>query len=176
MACKSGFTRRNSRMVRETLWIAGSSLRTTVASANTAVLITALNAAALALRPFTVVRIRGRVGVRSDQVATGELQDVAYGQCVVSEQASAIGVTAVPTPANDDGSDLFFVYARLMAEFVQSSGVGFESSGLQDVQDIDSRAMRKVEEGQDLIEVIEASSISDGAIVRTYSRTLIKLH
>ena len=41
---------------------------------------------------------------------------------------------------------------------------------------IDSKSMRKVEEGQDLIEVIENSAISNGAQVITYTRVLIKLH
>ena len=70
-----------------------------------------LNAAALALRPFTVVRTRANLIIRSDQQAASELFEVAYGETVVSEQASAAGVVSVPTPVTEDASD-WHVYDR----------------------------------------------------------------
>jgi len=176
MARKSGFVRRRGVMRRETAWFSGVSLETTIAAGGGAVLLTSLNAAALALRPFTVIRTRGRIGIRSDQSTTSETQDAAYGMAVVSDEAVAVGITAVPTPDASDGSDLWFVYERLMAQLQLKTAVGFDSAGLVDIQVIDSKAMRKVEPGQDMIEVIESSSFSAGCIIRTYTRSLVKLH
>ena len=99
--------------VRETAWIAGAYAVNIIATATTATLVTSLNAAALAIRPFTVVRTRGLIGLRSDQAAASEEQAIGYGKAVVSDQAVAIGITAVPTPVTDSGSDYFHVYESL---------------------------------------------------------------
>ncbi len=171
---KSGFTLRSGVMRRESLWFEGAVANTTVAAASTAVLVTSLNAAALALRPFTVVRTRGRIGIASDQQVATELQDAAYGLAVVSDQAVAIGVTAVPTPDTDNGSDLWFVYERLMQGFFFGSTAAFILT--LESRELDSRAMRKVEDGQDIVSVVETSSISDGVAIRSFQRLLIKLH
>jgi len=40
--------------------------------------------------------------VRSDQFVATEGYEIAIGMAVVSDQALAIGVTAVPTPFTDD--------------------------------------------------------------------------
>jgi len=173
---KSGFITRDGRKRRETRWLAGLSTNTVAAAANNATLLTSLNAAALALRPFTVVRTRGFMYIRSDQNAASETYEMAYGEAVVSDQASAIGVTAVPTPTTDDGSDLWFVYERRGGEVAFSDATGIQS--LQGIQPFafDSKAMRKVEDGQDIVSVQESSALSAGAQLLVYSRSLIKLH
>ena len=56
-----------------------------------------LSAIGLALRPFTLIRVRGIFTIASDQSAATETQVGALGVAVVSEQAASIGVTAVPT-------------------------------------------------------------------------------
>jgi len=146
-----------------------------LAAASNASFMNSLNAAALALRPFTVVRSRGFLHVKSDQ--TGALEDwnVALGYSIVSDQASAIGITALPTPDTDRGSDLFFVFEDLAGSFVFVSGVGFDSEG-GIFKDWDSKAMRKVEEGQDLVITSEAGAISAGLTITHGARILIKLH
>jgi len=98
-----------------------------------------------------------------------------YGHAVVSDQAVAIGVTAVPTPNVDNGSDLWFVFEAVMSDIkVGSDQTGFGRVGIERI--IDSRAMRKVEDGQDLVVVAEAGTGSDGMNMGHYVRTLIKLH
>jgi len=114
--------------VRDTLWFQGASAQTTIATVSTATLVTSLSAGALAFRPFTVVRTRGVLHLRSDQFANSESQSAAYGRCVVSDQAVAIGVTAVPTPITDNGSDLWFVYEMLKTRVEVSSAVGIEGN------------------------------------------------
>ncbi len=177
MARKSGYVRRHGVMRRETLWFTGVAANTTLAASGAAAIVTSLNAAALALRPFTIIRTRGRIGITSDQGAATEIQDAAYGLCVVSDEAVAVGVTAVPTPTASSGSDLWFTYMRLMGRLTVDTNVGSDAQGLADVQEVDSKAARKVEEGQDVVEVVESDAgISFGCIVRSFSRMLIKLH
>ena len=132
-----------------------------------------LNAAALALRPFTIVRERMYWYIRSDVLTGGEIYGGAVGFCVVSDQASAIGVTAVPTPITDQGSDLWYAYAQMFGRF---GGTAVEEVG-KDMQ-IDSKAMRKVEEGEDSIIVFESGAVTESlSMVSVFGgRTLLKLH
>jgi len=174
MARKTGFVRRSNRMVRETHWIGGTWVRSSHGSASTAVILTTLNAAALALRPFTIVRTRGVLAIESDQVATTEDFTAIYGECVVSDQANAIGVTAVPTPDTDNSSELWHVMQALFGKFHDATTVGFSIQ--EGFFPFDSRAMRKVEDGQDLIAVAETSAISSGCVISSFSRVLVKLH
>jgi len=173
---KSGFITRNGVRRRESLWFNTPGITQTVATNSTAFLLTSLNAAALGLRPFTVVRTRGLISCITDQNAATEDQHGAYGHAVVSDQATAIGVTAVPTPVTDNGSDLWFVYERFMSDFQFGTAVGFAKIG--GYFSIDSRAMRKVEDGQDIISVVEseAAGLTAGFAFRSYFRCLIKLH
>jgi len=79
------------------------------------------------------------LSIRSDQTGATEDQHAAYGAAVVSDQAVAVGVTAVPTPITDDFSDLWFVYERLIGTFV-TTGAGLTNKSYETV--IDSKAMR----------------------------------
>ena len=159
---------------RKTFWLSGAVVRGVLASASSATIVTSLNAAALALRPFTIVRTRGVWHIVSDQLAAVEQQETAYGAIVVSEEALAVGITAVPTPIDQDSSS-WILFDMMFNRFDFVSGVGFEAnSGVSRV--VDSKAMRKVEEGQQVIEVIQNSGSSDGVTVTTYQKTLIKLH
>lgn len=170
---KSGFIVRSGVKKRESLWFNVVFSVSTLA-AGTPVILGSLSATGLALRPFTVIRARGLLSVATDQIAATEDQLVAYGACVVSDQADAIGVTAVPTPVADSGSDLWFMYQLGYSQFRFGSAIGF--SKLSSEFAVDSRAMRKVEEGQQLIEVLENSASGQGANVIAGVRFLVKLH
>jgi len=174
--------RRGPRLVRgpkrSTQWLFMDPSRNTMAAASTAVFRSSLNAAALALRPFTVVRSIITLTLGSDQQAASEDYDAAFGMCVVSDQARAIGVTAIPTPMTDLGSDLWFFHQILSGSFNFVTGIGIDAQGIVPTahQTFESKAMRKVEEGQDLAVVVETSAISLGAIMYSAGRILIKLH
>ncbi len=92
----------------------------------------------------------------------------------MSDQALAIGVTAVPTPFTDQGSDLFFLYDTITGQVSVTTDVGVLELGQN--KDIDSRAMRKVEEGQDVAITIENSAIANGVNLTKAGRMLLKLH
>ncbi len=174
MAGKRGYVMRRGVMRRETMWISGGIAATTMATASTAVLSGSLNAAALALRPFTVVRVRGMLHSRSDQISADEGYSCSFGLAVVSDQASAIGVTAVPTPDTDRGSDLFFVFEDMIGHFGFTTGTGYRQLG--EARGFDSKAMRKVNDDQDVVVTKEATSISNGVILTDVFRMLLKLH
>ncbi len=165
---------RGGRSVRESLWVPQISSLNTLAAGNTAVLMNSASAGLLALRPFTVVRTRGFIYCETDQTAAAERQAVNVGMAVVSDQASAIGVTAIPTPTTDSGSDLWWLYVSLMTSQLAGAidsqvGIGLE---------YDSKAMRKVEDGEDVVLVAEseAPALTQGLILRHTGRFLIKLH
>ncbi len=112
--------------------------------------------------------------VHSDSVAASEFYDAAYGQAKISEQAAAIGVTAMPTPDLDVESDLWFVYERQMGfeQFFDATGSTTHGETFR----FDSKAMRKVEDGEQLASVVEAGSLSLGFTFTVQFRQLIKLH
>ncbi len=172
---RSRFIRGVGGRRRETRWLDGIPVALTLGAASTAAITHTLTAVELALRPFTVMRTRGFWQIESDQNIATEPAQIAWGFAVVSDQAVGIGVTAVPTPFTDMESDLWFSYELLFNSFVFINGSGFqENAGL--TGELDSKAMRKVEDGQDIVSVIETSAISQGAIVRVGFRMLIKLH
>ncbi len=174
MARKSGFVRRHGRMVRETLWAPIPIEVNALGGSGVALLYTA-SAAEDALRPYTIVRTHLTFQIVSDQTIASESQEMAIGFCVVSDQASAIGVTAVPTPITDLESDAWYLHQFLYNDFVLLDSTGFQDAGSRFLQ-VDSKAMRKVEDGFDNVVTIESFSGSDGMIVVTAGRQLLKLH
>ena len=171
---RRGFRERMVSQRRLTFWFSAIHVRTTIASASEAAVATSLNAAALLLRPFTVVRQRGYVYVRSDQDAASENYDGAYGSIVVQDTASAVGITAVPEPIIDSQSS-WMVYVPFTGRFEFQSAVGARENQGQRIE-FDSKAMRKVNEGEDIVTVVASATISAGLICTSFVRTLIKLH
>jgi len=136
-------------------------------------LATSLNAAALALRPFTIVRVRGYLHIRSDQAAAPETYGVGMGFAIVSDQAAAIGVTAVPTPVTDKASDLWFLYESMFGATIGDVFAG-NMANRGEGKEIDSKAMRKVDVGQDFVSVYENEI--NGVVATFTGRMLVKLH
>jgi len=172
MGRKSGFVRRNNVMRRETAWLGGTFIRTTLASTNAVAVSAQLSTEELAMRPFTIVRTRGIMHVKSDQSAASEFYGVQMGFAIVSDQAIAIGVTAVPTPDTDIDSDLWFVYESVFGQIDVTTDIGRVEVG--HTVRYDSKAMRKVEPGQDIVQVLECPLNS--ALVSDSFRMLVKLH
>jgi len=170
---KSGFLRGGVRR-RETLWLGVAPSVTTLSGPSQALLFTGFPASILDLRPFTVVRVRGQLHVSSDQSGATENYEAALGMAIVSDQALAIGVTAVPTPFTDSASDLWFLYEAMQGRLDQNTTAGILETGHG--RSFDSRAMRKVEDGQDLAISVETASTSAGAVIMKSGRMLLKLH
>jgi len=158
---------------RETLWLFLDFASVVLGTAATANLTGSLNAVALALRPFTIVRTHLQWLCKSDQSAASESFVGNVGMAVVSDQAVAVGVTAIPTPATDRGSDMFFLHSAWPGRF---DLIGTDVT--QDLQhrNIDSKAMRKVNDDSDLVLTTEAGLIGSGVSITIGGRILIKTH
>ena len=173
IARRSGLVLRGGRNIRATSWVSLGTTFTTLAS-GTPVLFTGFSASVLAVRPFTIVRVRGWLSLSSDQAVAGENYAASLGLAVVSAEALAIGVTAVPTPQAEKDSDLWFLYEELSGRVsaVTSTGISDASPSTR----IDSKAMRKVEDGQDVAVLEESLNAFPGCIMGKGGRMLIKLH
>ena len=170
-----GFVRgaRSRSNRRETQWLALPPTTSTLD--NSAAFVLSLTTAELALRPFTIVRTHLTILQQSDQSAAAELQVGAVGICVVSEAASGVGVTALPTPITELDSDLWLVHATMVNQFLFADATGFVSpTGL--VTRVDSKAMRKVNNDQDVAVLTEGATLGEGMLITMLGRMLIKLH
>ena len=155
---------------RLTEWFA-SALVTGLSSlaANTFVLDQSLTAAELAKRPFTITRTIGSIYMGSDQVAATENPFGALGLMVVSAKAVATGATAVPDPISEQASDSWFVYRSFL-----QTGSAVLSRPLKEFM-FDSRAQRKVEDGDDIAVVVANGSSGFGLQYLINFRMLVKL-
>jgi len=73
----------------------------------------------------------------------------------------------------DSKSDLWFIHQYLVNDFTFVSSVGFDAAG-GNRYTIDSKAMRKVNEDQDVVLVGEFSSTGSGFTLMVAGRLLIK--
>ena len=158
---------------RSNVWFGMRLAATTISSGAT--LLQVLNAAALALRPFTIIRTRLAISYTSDQAAVSESQQGVFSMQVVTSSASAAGVGSIPTPLTDTDAD-FFVYQPIFQDFVFLSSVGIlENVGQGSFTVVDSKAMRKVGVDDDVVQVLEQQSAL-GTVVAIEGRMLVKLH
>ena len=158
---------------KTTVWFsAGVTLVSTAGSA--ASLVSSWNAAALALRPFMILRTRLVVWASSDQTAAAEFSQSVYSMQIVQESAITAGIAAVPTPITETNSD-FFVYQPLFQALRFTTDVGkAQIQGEQSCWVVDSKAMRKVNETDDMAVVVENRS-AFGLEVAVEGRMLIQL-
>ncbi len=159
------------RSQSQTIWLGFEPVSTTMTAVG-GTIIFSLNASALALRPFTVLRTHYSFFVKSDQAAANENQVGALGMAVVSDEAFAAGVASVPTPITSIGSDLWFVHQLYWANAIDLTDNA--KPGVQYV--IDSKAMRRVDQGQDLLVISELSALGGGTILLNGGRMLVKVH
>ena len=139
--------------------------------ASTFVIDSSLDATEKAKRPFTITRTVGLISVQSDQNVAVEIPFGALGMRVVSDKALATGATAVPDPVTQVSDDAWFLYQAFAAEGSASTNVGRPIMQYQ----FDSRAQRKVEDGEDLVIVVANASAADGLIYVLNFRVLVKL-
>ncbi len=156
------------RSQRKSLWLQFNNTSVTNAGSSASLVFT-LNAAALALRPFTIVRTHFSFYLKSDQAAAAETQRAYWGAAIVSDQASAVGISAIPTPELEMGSSLWFALKFMYANATDLTDV---TTGGQYFE-LDSKAMRKVDAGQDLAVVVENPAAQGFELVMA-GRMLIK--
>ena len=120
---------------------------TTVAS-NAILLAASSSAGLLALAPYTVVRTRGVLTVWSDQVAVSEAPQGIFAAIVVKNSAVAIGATAMSDPLNEAGDD-WYVYEPFQIPAMRQTTNNLFTEYVFAQYVIDSKAMRKIDTGDD---------------------------
>ncbi len=157
---------------RATLWL-GSTIETTIS--NLAAASVVLDQSFTFSEPATIVRVRGGFWVASDQQAGPEVVPGAIGMAIVTDEALAIGVTAVPTPITDQDSESWFLWQPFFTDLRFGTAVGLEYNTYFHVP-LESKAMRKVDFGKSLVVVVENSSATAGMRYIMEFRVLVKLH
>ena len=126
------------------------------------------------LQNSTVMRLRGLFTVWGDNPADGENPFGAIGAMIVSGEAFDLGVTAVPLPYDQNGDDswLFHAFWHVGMELPAAGNpVGQLSTQIT----IDNKAMRKLENNDVVIYVIQNKSAAHAALFYWSVRTGVKL-
>ena len=172
MARRTHVVTRGGKSDRQSVWI-GITLLQVALVAGSKTMVLSLNAAALAARPFTIIRTRFLLQYTSDQLAASEAPQANFGIIVVSDQAVAAGAASVPGPTTNTDAP-WFVHEGLIADFIFGDGTGFHTAGGY-VTKVDSKAMRKVGQNEDVAFMVEQRAAL-GAIIALQGRMLVKLH
>ncbi len=159
---------------RQMVWI-GSDFSVQTIVALSPLLLTTLNAAALLLRPFTIIRSRMLISYGSDQSGASEANMAIFSEQVVTEVAAAAGVTSIPTPLTEIDAD-YYTYAPIAFNFNFGTAASFtDVRGSGGYTVVDSKAMRKVDVDDDVVQVVQ-QQVAVGGLISVVGRTLIKLH
>ena len=106
--------------------------------------------------PVTLVRTRGEVGINVSVAAAARANiQGAFGMYVITSDANAIGITAIPGPLSDSQNDWFVwvPFTMHVLAALDEAGIG------QHVRiPFDSRGMRKLKDGDILAVVVEATT------------------
>jgi len=122
----------------------------------------------------TVIRTRGQFGIASDQKGADEDQFGAFGIAIVTQQAVSVGITAIPHPVTDAAWGGWMVHRYFSQQFVFVSAVGFHPQFMMEYV-IDSKAMRKLDEDERLVVVVENIG-AEGFNIQNSERILTKVH
>ena len=157
------------------VWL-GLGIGTQVITASTIHLLGVFNAAALATRPFTILRTRMLLTFESDQISASERPFGGFGMTIANDVAVGVGITALPDPGSvsgDTDAD-WFVYESLLSSFKVVTAVGVDAQ-MATQYTVDSKAMRKVGPNDDLAMLFSEEG-AVGAFINIQGRMLIQLH
>ncbi len=160
---------------KTSIWI-GAGIALTTLVANQVQVLGTLNAAALALRPFTILRTRLNVSYESDQEAASERSTTGFGIIVANDTATALGPTALPDPdsiAGDPDAD-WFVWQGMHYSFRLLGAADADLAPFAVQYEIDSKAMRKVGPNEDIAFMTSINAF--GAFIVLQGRMLVQLH
>ena len=110
------------------------------------------------------------LAVRTDDDTAAEVGVCAVGSMVVREPARVAGIASLPTPLAENVDDGWYVY-----QLGGWSGGPIEGEPIRTYQ-FDSRAQRKVEDGDALVWTLENQSAVFGLSYMLRFRMLIKVH
>ncbi len=122
----------------------------------------------------TILRVVGGVGVASDQNVASEAQIGAVGLHLITDNAFAIGITAIPDPITDITSDGWFMYQLFNQRNNFATAVGFDSIQMM-WYPIDSTAKRVIVEGSRVAVVAANAHATNGMQIGLSFRMLMQV-
>ncbi len=117
----------------------------------------------------TVRRVIVDLSHSSDQVSATENYQGAMGLCVVSDAAVTAGAASIPGPLTDLDDDLWLMWFGFQGGVTVGATAG-DVTAIQANVHQESRAMRRVQEGQQVAVMFEADA--GGGIFLHYSMSL----
>ncbi len=157
---------------RLTEWISGKVNFTDLTSSGGGPLVTFSQAELRDFVPCTIIRTVGLLVVAADtNFITNQIYSGAAGGCVVREDARAAG--ALPDAFSNSGDDIWFWHQFFAATIDDRA-----DSDLVVSQNfiVDSKAQRKMVDGDALVFMVEGGGEADGFDAALYLRILLKLH
>jgi len=158
----------NQSQRRKTEWVASSVPAGVNALANNTI---AFDQQSDINEPQTLIRTRGYLFVQSDQTAAREEAFGAFGIAVVKTPAAAIGVTALPSPLDEMGDDVWYVWVPWACT---GQPTGFSETVFS--MPFDSKGQRKLADGDTLVALIQNSASGFGVEFEMFWRELVMLH
>ena len=170
---RSNFRSVHQGQRRKTEWLALSAPSgVSSAAAGTKNIVTSLTTAEKAKLPFTITRTIGLLTVLSDQIVAREVPSGTLGGVVVTDRARTVGITALPDPVTEAESDFWFLFQPWSCIMHAAA----ETSSTPWINMFDSKAQRKVEEGEDIVFILANADSANGVFFTIQLRILIKLH
>ena len=148
---------------RKTFWLGintADTVENNFAAAATT-LVASLNAAALALRPFTMIRFIGDLWVMTDQTAATEFPFGAIGMAVGDDRAVTAGVASFPRPSTETADSDWVMHLNWACGIRFATAVGFDASPMNHFH-YDQRGSRKLAIGDDLALLFQNLNNNDG--------------
>ncbi len=162
---------------RKTSWELGpGGTATTSVSASVAGFLGSAVSLVSGVAATTVVRIRGQFDIYMTlATAANDGFQGAIGIGLATTQAVAAGIASVPTPITDAGDENWLFWHVVSVHNPQASSVAFARSSFQSLI-VDSKAMRKFEDGMSLYAAFELVEIPAASAEMFFdSRMLLKL-
>jgi len=125
----------------------------------------------------TLIRTRGTLQVYLEAVAAAlDGFPWAFGLIVVSQEAFAAGAASIPGPLSDGAQDWWFFH-QYGFSFAPNATLSNSEGSMNRTVEVDSKSMRKLHVGQNLVGVFETGTEVGTAVVRVSfdCRMLFKL-
>ena len=126
---------------------------------------------------LTLVRTRGRAIFKVQSfTAAGDAFTGAFGIGIVTAEAFAIGITAMPIPVTDLNWDGWLYHSMVQVVAGDKTAGDVDFTGATQILDVDSKAMRKLRLGDTIFAALEL--VETGIVDMDFtfdSRVLVKL-
>ena len=115
----------------------------------------------------TIVRVRGRVCANLIQVAIVGAARVDYGIIIADDDAVAAGAASLPSPTTDLDAEWLWLGSAFLVG--RDTTITNNTGGIsRDIVDIDSKAMRRVKQNEQIVLVIFGTDLTGSMAYDSY--------